>query len=63
LRVASLRSLVADALAVALERDLTIYDASYVTLAEAADAVLVTADRRLGQAAKRTSLLPGDWPP
>jgi predicted nucleic acid-binding protein len=30
--------------------NLTIYDASYVALAEALDAVLVTGDRRLGAA-------------
>jgi predicted nucleic acid-binding protein len=62
LRIASLRSVAADAIAVALERDLTVYDACYLALAEAADAVLVTADRRLAQVAQRGALLPNDWP-
>jgi predicted nucleic acid-binding protein len=49
--------LVEAALAVAVERDLTAYDACYVALAEAADAVLVTADRRLAAAVERAELI------
>ena len=49
-----LESLVAPALDVALELGLSVYDASYVALAEAADAVLVTADRRLAAAVARS---------
>jgi predicted nucleic acid-binding protein len=63
LRIASLKSVAADALALAVERPLSVYDASYLVLAEAADAVLVTADRRLAQAAKRAALLPNARPP
>ena len=37
--------------------DLSVYDACYVVLAEAADAVLVTADRRLAEAYDRVELL------
>lgn len=47
------------AMAVALERSLSVYDAAYVVLAEALDAPLVTADRRLAEATKRAVLLPG----
>lgn len=63
LKVASLRSLALDAFATALERDLSVYDACYVVLTDAADAVLVTADRRLARAATRASLLPDAGPP
>ena len=45
------------ALAVALERGLSVYDACYASLAEAEDAVLVTADRRLAEAVERSELL------
>lgn len=48
-----------DAMAVALERRLTVYDAAYVVLAEALDAPLVTADRRLAEATEQAILLPG----
>lgn len=47
------------AMAVALERGLSVYDAAYVVLAEALDAPLVTADRRLAQATEQAVLLPG----
>jgi len=50
LRVAPLGSLVQAALAVASERELSVYDACYVALAEAAGATLVTADARLAHA-------------
>jgi predicted nucleic acid-binding protein len=63
LRIASLRSVAVDALALAVERSVTVYDATYLVLAEAADAVLVTADRRLAQGAKRPALLPDVRPP
>jgi predicted nucleic acid-binding protein len=42
---------------VALTRDLSISDACYAALAEAEDAVLVTADRRLASAVERVELL------
>ena len=45
------------ALAVALERGLSVYDACYAGLADAEDAVLVTADRRLARAVPRSELL------
>ncbi len=51
------RVLVESALAVALDRGVTAYDAHYIALAEAEDAVLVTADRRLADAASRSILL------
>lgn len=47
------------AIAVALERALTVYDAAYVVLAEALDAPLVTADTRLAEATNKAVLLPG----
>jgi predicted nucleic acid-binding protein len=50
---------VADALAVAFERGLTVYDAVYVVLAEVLDAPLVTADRRLAEATEQGLLLAG----
>ena len=62
LRIASLRSLVEDALATAVELNLSVYDACYVALATAADATLVTADRRLADAAPRAALLPDAHP-
>lgn len=45
------------AMAVALDRQLTVYDAAYVVLAEALGAPLVTADRRLAEATNRGVLL------
>jgi len=49
--------LVPDAVDVALERRLTVYDACYVVLAEALEAPLVTADRRLAGATPNAVLL------
>lgn len=46
------------AMAVALERGLSVYDAAYVVLAEALGAPLVTVDRRLAEATDRAILLP-----
>ena len=40
-----------------LQLDLTVYAAAYVVLAEAADAVLVTADRELARAYDRVELV------
>jgi predicted nucleic acid-binding protein len=45
------------ALAVAWSRGLSAYDAFYLALAEAADAVLVTADHKLANAATRAELI------
>lgn len=42
----------------ALDTGLSAYDASYVVVAAEADAVLVTADRLLAEAASRSALLP-----
>jgi predicted nucleic acid-binding protein len=47
------------AMQLALERRLSAYDAAYVVLAEALDAPLVTADRRLAEATEQAVLLPG----
>jgi predicted nucleic acid-binding protein len=57
LAVLPARDLVPAALARSLRLDLTVYDAAYVVLAEAADAVLVTADRELAQAYDRVELV------
>ena len=51
------RDLVSAALARALSLELTVYDAAYVVLAEAAGAVLVTADRELVRAYERVELV------
>jgi predicted nucleic acid-binding protein len=51
------RMLAESALSLALGRGVTAYDAHYLALAEAEEAVLVTADRRLAQAASRSILL------
>ena len=51
------RDLVPAALARSLQLELTVYDAAYVVLAEAADAVLVTADRDLARAYDRVELV------
>lgn len=51
------RDLVPAALVRSLRLELTVYDAAYVVLAEAADAVLVTADRNLARAYDRVELV------
>ena len=51
------------ALDVALSSGLSAYDACYAALAEASDAVLVTADARLAAAVPRSALLPTAAPP
>ena len=51
------RELVATAVEVAFDRQLSVYDACYAVLAEAEDAVLVTADRRLAAAVTRAALI------
>jgi predicted nucleic acid-binding protein len=62
LRVVSLRSLALDALMLAREIGLSAYDATYVLLAEATGATLVTADRRLAAAVDRVAVIPDDAP-
>jgi predicted nucleic acid-binding protein len=52
-----IESLVRAAWATAHSRSLTVYDACYVVLAEALDAPLVTADRRLAAATPNAVLL------
>ncbi len=52
-----MESLVAAAWDAAIERKLSVYDACYVVLAEALDAPLVTADRRLAAATANAVLL------
>ena len=51
------RDLALPAFDVALDRGLSVYDASYVVLAEALDAILVTADRTLASAAPEAELI------
>jgi len=57
LDVRPLRPLVGAAFAVAVQRRLSLYDGCYLALAEAEQAVLVTADRRLAAAATRAELV------
>jgi predicted nucleic acid-binding protein len=57
IRVASLRDTATPALRVASERGLSAYDASYVVVAEQAEAPLLTADRRLARATGESILL------
>lgn len=57
LEVRELQDLVEPAVGVAISRGLTVYDACYAVLAEAEDAVLVTADRRLAAAVPRAELV------
>jgi predicted nucleic acid-binding protein len=52
-----LRTLVEAAFPIALDRELTVYDACYVVLAETLDAPLVTADRRLAAATGNAVLI------
>jgi predicted nucleic acid-binding protein len=58
-----LRILGRQALAVALLRKLSAYDACYLALAIGYEATLVTADRRLAAEAEKAALLPRDYPP
>lgn len=51
------------ALAVALLRKVSAYDACYLALATSYDAILVTADRRLAAEAEKAALLPDEGPP
>jgi predicted nucleic acid-binding protein len=51
------RDLIPAALARSLQLELTVYDVAYIVLAEAADAVLVTADRQLARAYDRVELV------
>lgn len=51
------QELVASAVEVARDRQLSVYDACYVALAEAEDAVLVTSDRRLAAAVSRAEFV------
>ena len=51
------RDLVSAALVRSLQLDLTVYAAAYVVLAEAADAVLVTADSEFARAYDRVELV------
>jgi predicted nucleic acid-binding protein len=55
--VRPVEGLVPEAWHLALERSLTVYDACYVVLAEALDAPLVTADRRLAAATENAVFL------
>ena len=63
LRTVSLKTFATDALALAQEIGLSVYDAAYVVLSQATSATLVTADRRLAAAVDRVALLPEDGPP
>ena len=55
--VVEIEALAPAALGVAVERELSVYDACYVVLAEAEGALLVTADRRLAGAVTQAELL------
>lgn len=57
LEVRPLRPLIGAAFAVAVQRRLSLYDGCYLALAEAEQAVLVTADRRLAAAATNAELV------
>jgi len=57
------RLLARHALALAVTRRVSAYDACYLALAIGYDAVLVTADRRLAAQAEKAALLPRDHPP
>lgn len=52
-----LRELAAPALERALQQRVSVYDACYLVLADALDATLVTADRRLAEAATEADLI------
>jgi predicted nucleic acid-binding protein len=57
LEVREVESLAELAVGAAISRGLSVYDACYAVLAEAEDAVLVTADRRLAAAVTRAELV------
>jgi predicted nucleic acid-binding protein len=57
LEVRGFETLVEPAVGLAVSRGLTVYDACYAVLAEAEDAVLVTADRTLAAAVGRAELV------
>ncbi len=57
LRTAAIDELAPASFAVALDRGLSVYDACYAALAEAEDALLVTADQQLAGAAVRAELI------
>jgi predicted nucleic acid-binding protein len=57
LRTTAAAELAAPSFVVALDRDLSVYDACYAVVAEAEGAVLVTADRQLARTANRCELL------
>lgn len=59
----TLRLLARQALALALTRGISAYDACYLALALGSGAVLVTADRTLAAHAERSALLPEAGPP
>jgi predicted nucleic acid-binding protein len=63
LDVVRLDVLVREALRRALGNRISVYDACYLVAADGFDAVLVTADRRLAQAATHSALLPEVGPP
>jgi predicted nucleic acid-binding protein len=57
LEVRGLETVVQPATVLATSRRLTVYDACYAVLAEAEDAVLVTADRGLAAASRRAEVV------
>jgi predicted nucleic acid-binding protein len=57
LRTRPSAELAAASFAVALERGLSVYDACYTVMAEAEQAVLVTADRQLAEATTLSELV------
>jgi predicted nucleic acid-binding protein len=57
LEVRAIANLAEAAAAAAITRRLSVYDACYAVLAEAEDAVLVTADERLATAVRRAELV------
>jgi predicted nucleic acid-binding protein len=58
LETRSLGPIAVAATSLALERGLSVYDAFYAVVAQAEDALLVTADRTLAAAVPRAELLP-----
>jgi predicted nucleic acid-binding protein len=63
LNVVPARLLARPALAFTVSRRISGCDACYLALAVGYEAILVTADRRLAEAAERAALLPRDGPP